>query len=255
MIVLIPKIIHYCWFGKGPKNKLIEKCINSWLKFCPDYQIIEWNEDNIDISDCTYAQEALANNKWAFLSDYVRYKVIYEHGGIYLDTDVELIRNPDQLLTNSCYFGFENNSQINSGIGFGAEPGHTVIKEICDVYKSMKLFMEDGSINRDIVTVVTTKVLLKHGLKEDNTLQHLSDITIYPTEYFAPKNYNSFKAIITKNTYSIHQYAASWQTKKQQSKHKKEVLKDFIIHMPNRIILSVLGEKKYNKLKKLIKRG
>lgn len=232
----------------------MQKCIASWKKFCPDYEIIEWNEDNIDISDCEYAQEALANNKWSFLSDYVRYKVIYEHGGIYLDTDVELIKNFDPLLTNSCYFGFENNSQVNSGLGFGAEPKHTVISEICDVYRSMKLFLEDGSINRDIVTVVTTKVLLKHGLIQENTLQHLSDVTIYPTEYFAPKNYNSLKTIITENTYSIHQYVASWQTKKQRIRHKKEVWKDFIVHIPNLIILSVLGEDKYNKIKQKIKK-
>lgn len=252
---MIPKIIHYCWFGKGPKSKMMQKCIDSWTKFCPDFEIIEWNEDNIDISDCIYAQEALENNKWAFLSDYIRYKVIYEHGGIYLDTDVELIKSLDPLLDNSCYFGFEDDSQIASGLGFGAEPGHIAIKEICDEYQSMKLILEDGSVNRDIVTVVTTRVLLRYGLKQQNTLQQLSNITIYPTEYFAPKNYNSFKAIITENTYSIHQYAASWQTKKQQNKHKKEVWNDFLVHLPNRIILSVLGEDKYNKIKQKVKRG
>ncbi len=252
---MIPKIIHYCWFGNNPKSKLMEKCIESWHKFCPDYEIIEWNETNIDISDCLYAQQALENKKWAFLSDYVRYKVIYEHGGIYLDTDVELIKPLEPLLSHKAYFCFEDDTMINTGLGFGAQKNHPIVFEMCEAYRSMKLFFEDGSINSDIIPVVTTRVLLKHGLKTNNTLQQLDDVVIFPTEYFAPKNYNSMKAKITDKTYSIHWYESSWQTKKQRNKHKKEILYDFIIHLPNKIVLTIFGTERYNKIKQLIKKS
>ena len=118
---MIPKIIHYCWFGYGPKPKLAEKCIRSWKKYCPDYQIIEWNENNFDISACPlYVRQAYEARKWAFVTDYVRLKVIYENGGIYMDTDVELKKNLDNLLPYNAYFGFENYWVIATGLGFGA---------------------------------------------------------------------------------------------------------------------------------------
>lgn len=250
---MIPKIIHYCWFGNNPKSKLMEKCIKSWYEFCPDYEIIEWNESNIDISDCVYAQQAFENKKWSHLSDYIRYKVIYEYGGIYLDTDVELIKSLDPLLSEKAFLGFESTETVASGLGYGAEPHHPIVLELCEAFRNMKLIHDDGSENYEIQPVITTRILLEHGLKQDNTLQHLDNITIYPTEYFAPKNYCALKPDITKNTYSIHWFTSSWQTDEQRAKHKKEVWSDYLIHLPNKVLIKILGEKFYNKIKHKLK--
>ena len=131
---MIPKKIHYCWFGRGEKPALAKKCIASWKKYCPDYEIIEWNEDNFDINYNAYTKYCYENKKWAFLSDYVRLLVVYEHGGIYYDTDVEALKSFDDLLTYKAYFGFENEEHINTGIGFGAEKEHTVLKSMLEMY-------------------------------------------------------------------------------------------------------------------------
>lgn len=126
---LLPKTIHYCWFGNNEKPKLFYKCYKSWKRFCPDYEIIEWNESNIDISSCPlYVQQAFEEKKWAFVTDYIRLKIIYENGGIYLDTDVELLKPLDDLLVYNAYFGFEDEKHINTGLGFGAAKGFELLK-------------------------------------------------------------------------------------------------------------------------------
>ena len=128
---MIPKIIHYCWFGRNPKPELAVKCIKSWKKRCPDYEIIEWNEDNFDISSCPlYVRQAYEAKKWAFVSDYVRLKVVYDEGGVYLDTDVELKKGLDALLAYDAYFGFEDGTHVNTGLGFGAVKGAPILKEM-----------------------------------------------------------------------------------------------------------------------------
>ena len=133
---MIPKIIHYCWFGHNHKTKLVRKCIRSWRKYCPDYQIIEWNEDNYDISSSPlFVQQAIQEGKWAFASDYVRLRVVYEHGGFYLDTDVELVKSLDELVYNKIYFGLQDKAnncsiKIATGLGFGAEKRAPLLLEI-----------------------------------------------------------------------------------------------------------------------------
>lgn len=117
---MIPKKIHYCWFGMGEKPELAKKCIQSWKKYCPDYEIIEWNEDNFDIDQYPYLRWCYDNKKWAFLSDFARLLVVYQNGGIYFDTDVELIKTPDELLGCNAFFGFENDKNIATGLGFRA---------------------------------------------------------------------------------------------------------------------------------------
>lgn len=115
----IPKIIHYCWFGKGEKSILIKKCMNSWKKYCPDWEIVEWNEDNFDVDFCAYSSNAFKKKKYAYCSDVARLKIIYENGGIYLDTDVELLAPLDDLLENKAWFAYGTNTEINTGSGFG----------------------------------------------------------------------------------------------------------------------------------------
>ena len=118
---MIPKKIHYCWFGRGEKPKLAKKCLKSWSKYCPDYEIVEWNEDNFDVEQYPYAKFCLQNKKWAFLSDFARLVIVHEHGGIYFDTDVELVRSPDSLLSYEAFYGFENDQNVATGLGFGAQ--------------------------------------------------------------------------------------------------------------------------------------
>ncbi len=134
---MIPKKIHYCWFGRGEKPKLAEKCIASWKKYCPDYEIIEWNEDNFDISQNGYFQYCLNNKKYAFLSDLARLYVVRDHGGIYFDTDVELLKRPDELLGYEAFYGFEDKSAINTGQGFGAEKDHPTVHAMVDQYETL----------------------------------------------------------------------------------------------------------------------
>ena len=142
----IPKIIHYCWFGGKPKPELAEKCIKSWKKHCPDYEIREWNEDNYDLAAAPlYVRQAYEAKKWAFVTDYVRLQVVYECGGIYLDTDVELKKNLDSLLGYSAYFGFEDGKWIATGLGFGAEQGTPILQELMDDYRDIPFLLEDGS--------------------------------------------------------------------------------------------------------------
>ena len=187
---MIPKTIHYCWFGRNPKPKLAEKCIKSWKKYCPDYKIIEWNEDNFDIASAPlYVRQAYEAKKWAFVTDYVRLDVVYNHGGIYLDTDVELLKNLDAFLTDKAYFGFEH-EYIATGLGFGAEKGAAILKELMQDYQSIPFVQQDGTQDMLPCTLRNTEVFLRHGLRQDGSEQLLDDGThIYPMEFFCPDGY------------------------------------------------------------------
>lgn len=210
---MIPKRIHYCWFGGNPLPELAKKCIDSWKKFLPDYEIVEWNENNFDISFCKYAREAYESKKWSFVSDYARLKIIYENGGIYLDTDVEVVKNMDVLLNQKALIGFENEKSVNSGNIIASEKGNSVIKEMLDVYESLSFKNEDGSLNLTACPVYNTEILINRGLVQNNTLQFLNDVTVYPTEYFCAKNYDTGILTVTDNTYSIHHFDGSWISK------------------------------------------
>lgn len=209
---MIPKKIHYCWFGGKPLPKLAEKCIASWKKYCPDYEIILWNESNYDFTKHPYMKQALDAKKWAFISDYARLDIVYQHGGIYLDTDVEIIKPLDPLLENELYMGFESHEHVNSGLGFGAEAGHPLIKKMMEDYDNYSFINEDGSLNLTTSPMIQTKFLSTMGLCNDSgKIQTISGCAkIYPSDFFAPKSYITNKIIITQNTYSIHHYDGSW---------------------------------------------
>lgn len=229
--MMIPKVINYCWFGNNPLDKRTKKCIDSWKKYCPDYQIVQWNESNFDTNCCDYVKEAYKAKKWAFVSDYARFKILYEHGGIYLDTDVQLIKSIDDLVNKGPYMGYEaycNNdklnpnheSLVNSGLGMAAEPHMEIFKEILDYYESQHFLYDDGSINQMTVVERVTKILKKHGLTGDGKLAVIKGLTVYPEDYLCPFNFTSGKTNITDNTYSIHLYSASWQSSSAQFKNK-----------------------------------
>lgn len=224
---MIPKTIHYCWFGGSPKPKKVLECIKSWHVFCPDYQVIEWNEDNINISRCPkYVSDAYRNRKWAFVTDYIRLKVVFENGGIYLDTDVELVKNTDSLLEYNAFFGFENGTNINTGQGFGAVCGSRIIKEMMDAYDSMEFVLPDGTLNLQPCPVINTEVLEKHGLIKDNSLQLLEDaVVVLPSDYMSPLDNSTGRIKISKNTISIHWFNASWYTEEQHIYHDYQIRK------------------------------
>ena len=249
----IPKKIHYCWFGTNPLPKSAIKCINSWKKYCPGYEIIEWNESNFDVNCNEYCRTMYERKRWAFLTDYVRLRVIYENGGIYLDTDVQVIRSLDSLCKNGAYMGIENTGLVATGLGFAAEAGHWFIKENMEYYEKLRDFREVRSC-----PWITTELLTTYGyVKEKQNIQHVAGLTIYPEEYLCPKNERTGITKITKNTYSIHQFDASWYEKswkEGQKKRWREAKIKYVIQTPNRILIAVLGNERYEKLKQIIKR-
>lgn len=256
---MIPKVIHYCWFGRNPKPKLAKRCIKSWKRFCPDYKIIEWNEDNFDLSACPlYVQQAYMAKKWAFVTDYVRLKVVYENGGIYMDTDVELKKKLDSLLQYNAYFGYENGIYINTGLGFGAQKGLAILQEMMKDYQDIPFVKQDGSFDLDTCLIRNTKIFVKRGLCQDDTRQILKgNILILPTKYLCPIDYRSGLGKPSRETISVHWYAESWKSAKERAAHSEYInreRKDYILHIPNRIALRVLGEKIYNNIKQFLKK-
>jgi len=213
---MIPKIIHYCWFGRGKMPELANKCVESWKKFLPDYEIKEWNEDNFDVNSIPYTAEAYKAKKYAFVSDYARFWILYKYGGVYFDTDVEVIKPMDTIIEKGPFMGFENNDAtttgVNPGLGLGVPPGFDLYKEILDYYEGEHFLKADGSLNLKTVVLRTTYILKKHGLKEDNRFQTIAGVNIYPFDYFCPIRITDGKLCLTDNTVSIHHYAASWTT-------------------------------------------
>lgn len=209
---MIPKIIHYCWFGRGKKPKLAEKCIASWKKYCPDYEIIEWNEDNFDVYMNGYTKMCYEQKKYAFLSDYVRLYVVAKHGGIYFDTDVELIKTPNKLLENNGFFGFENNEYVASGLGFGSIAGGIVIDAMLKEYE----YLLDGKNGTVGCPILNTIALTKLGLVKNGKYQIVQDAAIYPIDYFNPYESTTGRLKKTNNTVSIHWYSGTWMSNKQK---------------------------------------
>lgn len=206
----IPKVIHYCWFGKGEMPRISKKCIKSWKKYCPDYEIICWNEDNFDLSQNRYMKEAYEAGKWAFVSDYARLKIIHDNGGIYLDTDVEIIKPIDDLLENSGFMGFDEKGIVASGLGFGAEKGNAIITEFLKDYDDIPFVLEDGKYDLTPCPDRNTSTLKRLGMDVTQTDQTFMGTKFLPREYLCPMDYYTGKKTITKNTYSIHHYCASW---------------------------------------------
>ncbi len=213
---MIPKKIHYCWFGRGEKPALAKKCIASWKKYCPDYEIIEWNEDNFNLDTNAYTRMCYDEKKYAFLSDYVRLLVIKEHGGIYFDTDVELLKNIDEFLNNEAYFGFETNEFVNTGLGFGSVKNGEAVSAMVNEYD----FLLDGKNGVVGCPSLNTEALLKIGLVQDGKLQSFGNTKIYPIDYFNPYESTTGRLNKTKNTVSIHWYSAAWMSKSQRLRSK-----------------------------------
>lgn len=201
---MIPKKIHYCWFGGKPLPEKAQRCIASWKKFCPDYELIRWDESNFDLQQNAYVRYCYENSKWAFLSDYVRLAVVAEHGGIYLDTDVELLRSPDKLLEADAFYSFENNSCINTGQGFGAIAHHETVEAMLQQYDAIELSHIEACPHYN------TAALLPLGLTPDGSSQTVAGAQILPMDHMNPYDDLTGRLALTENTISIHWYAKSW---------------------------------------------
>lgn len=259
----IPKKIHYCWLGRNPKPASVLRCIESWKKYCPDYEIIEWNEDNLDISSHLYSRQAYEAKSWAFATDYFRLWVVYTHGGIYLDTDVQVIRSLDPLLENRAFMGFENEDKIASGLGFGAEAGSPFLWELMKLYETLEFYNPDGTLNRVPTPEYSTRLAKSYGLTDDTgKIQQVLDMTIYPREYFAPKDYFTGRLRLTRNTYSIHHFDSTWFTQEEHAQRTYDLRvarMRHITYIPRAIAERLLGTPRYKRMvasmKKLLPKG
>lgn len=217
---MIPKIIHYCWFGHAPLPPLAERCIASWRRFLPGYEIREWTEENFDVGIIPFTAEAYAQKKYAFVSDYARFWILYKYGGLYFDTDVEVIRPLDDIVERGPFMGFETDAPAvrgghevaaaNPGLGLGVAPGLGLVKKLMEEYHGQHFVFHDDIRSNITVVGVTTRLLLQEGLREVPGIQQVGGVWIYPSEYFCPISTVTGKLHVTPQTRTIHHYAASW---------------------------------------------
>lgn len=206
----IPRIVHYCWFGRGQKPKKIRTCMQSWHKYLGDYDIIEWNEDNFDINANKYVKEAYEAKKYAFVSDYVRLHALYHYGGIYLDTDVEVIKPLNRFLSHEAFSGFEDETFLQSGT-MGAVKEHGWIKELLEYYDSRSFLLPNGAYDTTTNTAVISQICARHGLELNGKHQVLANgVTFYPRVYFSPYDYINGGSFRTAESHTIHHFAQSW---------------------------------------------
>jgi mannosyltransferase OCH1-like enzyme len=257
---IIPKVVHYCWFGGNPLPKDAIKCIESWKRYLPNYEIKEWNESNFDVKIIPYTAEAYEKKKYAFVSDYARFWILYHYGGLYFDTDVEVIKGMDDIIEKGPFMGCENEVKfgctslgVAPGLGLGVTPGLGLYKDILDYYESIHYVLSDGRINPNTVVTITESLLIKKGLKVTNEIQCIDGVYIYPKEYFCPLNYTIMKLDITKNTRSIHLYSGTWQTPVRQWVFNKMRSKSFLPPKFRRHVLYVIGYIKFEGVATAIK--
>ena len=238
----IPKMIHCCWFGGNPLGEKELACIESWRKFLPGYKIVRWDESNWDVRCCDYVSEAYDAGKWAFVSDYARLDILYRHGGLYFDTDVELIRPIDDILERGPFMGFETDWSdhadgtvapglglaanpglglaANPGLGLAANPGLGLYRAILDSYRDDHFVKADGSLDETTIVTRTTSVLLERGLERRPGIQEVDGVWLYPSEYFNPKDFLTGEVHVTENTRSIHHFSMSWYTPLEKERYE-----------------------------------
>lgn len=248
----IPKIIHYCWFGGNPLPKLAIRCIESWKKYFPDFEIKEWNETNFDVNIIPYTAQAYKAKKYAFVSDYARFWILYKYGGLYFDTDVEVVKNMNDIISKGSFMGCENWAQpgatpaqlgVAPGLGLGVTPGLGLIGEILDHYKTLSFLDKYGNPNLETIVEITTKLLCNYGLQNVNEIQNVRGVNIYPKDYFCPIDMVTEKLKISSHTVSIHWYMGSW-VEHRQWRNIRSFLRKIL---PEHLFLA------YNKFKKKLR--
>lgn len=237
---LIPKVIHYCWFGGKPLPTTVRRCINSWMERCPDYKIERWDESNFDINSHPFLQKAYQTGAWAFVSDYARLKIIYENGGVYLDTDVELLRNLDELLTNRCYVGVgQVEGLVNTGLGFGAVPYSPIVLAMLKQYDFVEY---DASRQHDLACpYLNTMALRDAGYTcSISNIIHSDDLTIFPPRFFDPIcPGEGMGNLLCDESFSVHHYSNTWGTSSERLRRR---------------IVGFLGPKKVDAIKSFFRR-
>lgn len=240
---MIPHKIHYCWFGYNKKPRLIERCISSWKAFLPDWEIVEWNESNYDVNKNAYISEAYRQGKWAFVVDYARFDILNDQGGIFLDTDVELLRPiPEAFLDYEAFTGFESDETVNPGLIYASIPNQAMLKEIVSVYEKKEFGNKIGGRIENIVDVVTG-VLKKQGLQGNNTFQIIDGVAVFPKEYFCCFNHEIQAFETTEQTVSVHHYYASWSPWYRR-----------FYFRCIKVAAAILGKERYLKYKRRIKK-
>lgn len=216
---MISKTIHYCWFGGNKKPKLSLKCIESWRRNCPGYEIIEWNEKNFDINKNRYVKDAYKNKKYAFVSDYVRLYALCHQGGIYMDTDVEVLGSLDEFLHHQAFSGFESKGIIPTGI-MACEKGYGLFKEFMDHYEDRPFVKEDRTLDMTPNTVIMTNIIKKYGFVPDGSYQIINGFALYPEDVFCPLEMGTGILKLTERSKTIHYFSASWYSKNMKVKSK-----------------------------------
>ena len=252
----IPKIIHYCWFGGNPKPKLAEKCIKSWKKYCPDYEIVEWNEDNFDLSATpNYVRQAMAAGRWAFVTDYVRLRALTEQGGVYMDADVELVRPLDPYLKHQAFAGFEHPERVQTGL-LACEKEFPLFQEFLHHYDNISFLLPDGTADTTTNVQVLTDLCLSKGLVLNDRLQTVAGLTIYPKEIFCPVDFDTKVLKKTRKTVAIHWFSGSWQTEEERQYLEAEARRLAAERRSERRVAigtRLLGEKGYEKVKSILR--
>lgn len=237
----IPKVIHYCWFGGAKKPDIVRKCIQSWKNKMPDYQIVEWNEENFDIRINKFTLDAYSSKKWAFVSDYCRLWVLYNYGGIYLDTDMEVVKSLDDFLVLDSFGGVEMDKYVNVAI-WGCKKEDKFIKDLLDYYQTIDFKKNLDNLKTVTIPVIVTNKLKEFGFELKNKPIKFKNISIFPKEYFYPKNHSWETPEITSNTYTIHHYEGSWRS---SFKIYRSRLKGILVRL--------VGVNLANKITKIIK--
>ena len=235
---MIPKVIHYCWFGGTPLPRDVESCIRSWKKFCPDYEIKRWDESNFDVNGHPFCRAAYEAKAWAFVSDYARLKVVCDHGGIYLDTDVEMVRSPDFLQEYDGYLAVDQIAgNIATGLGFGAQKGNRVIEKMLAVYDGITF---DFAGRADIsCPILNTRALKELGYAPHSQIQIIEGVAILPPRYCDPVSPGDTELLLCEDTFSIHHYSATWTSATNRFKRR---------------IMRLVGQERINKLKNKLRR-
>lgn len=247
---MIPKIIHYCWFGRNEYPEAVKQCIKSWKKNCPDYSIVEWNEENFDIDSCTYVKEAYDAGKWAFVSDYVRLWALINYGGIYLDTDVELLRPIDDFLGYNAFLGFESRDSVGTAV-IGCEKQHPFFERFLNKYNK-KHFLINGIPNTKTNVTTITNMLLEKGLIKNGKKQIVCDCTVFPQNVFYPNNAWIILNRYRRGSFSVHHFLGSWteDNSTQIIASKKKKIRTYLV----RALRNVIGTARVENISNIIKR-
>lgn len=252
----IPKIIHYCWFGSKEIPEMEQECIKSWKEKLPEYKIMFWNEETFDINKVKYVKEAYESKKYAFVSDYVRMYALYTYGGVYFDTDVEVIGDISKFLDNEAFVGFENKTMVGTGI-IGAKKESEIFKEMLEYYNNHSFIDEFGNLDTTTNVQILTKMLEKDGFIPENKEQKLDRIHIYERDIFCPKKLDNDKFNVSDRTVTIHHFSGSWLTEKEKKRGTNKIWRNVcrpILKKLRKMLNKILGENKTKKIENRIRR-